>query len=230
MNRMFVIIFMVLFFLNPVFPGSAAENDEGTEAFILLKDSPIFLSFETYKMKDGWTPVVLSVGELDVMLWLDASGRVTEMREPHGHVLDPVCFIDGSTRNLYKGADGLVFDVYEKNQVRTRWRLPSNETGDTLTQKILFREGGIGIDIHLGNLCMTLRHVYWNFQVMTPGFSRLQLNGPMVMTHQRLIYEKSTGVIYSTPLWHKPFMSKHRRAWAVKSGRSKGNPVRRELK
>lgn len=92
MKQIFVFFLMVLISLSPMF--SRNESYKPAETFMLHENAPISLSFENYKMKDGWTPVVLSVGGVDCLLWMDASGRVSEWREIQDHPFAPLCFID----------------------------------------------------------------------------------------------------------------------------------------
>jgi hypothetical protein len=213
-----VVFFMAVFgllFLSPVFAGS--ESNEGAETFLLMEESPIGLSFENYQMKDGWTPVVLSIGELDCLLWMDAAGRVSELRETGAHFVEPVCFIDVSTQSLRKGANNLYFDVYEQNRVRTRWRLSRGGTAGTVPKKILFRENGI--DLCLGNLRLKLNHVAWDFQELSPGFFKGQFHGPMVLGHRELVIEKAKGIIYSTHGRNNRLPTGQSRTWSMNPNR-----------
>jgi Leucine-rich repeat (LRR) protein len=213
MKKIFVIFSIALLSLNLVFPRNMSNEER--ETFIIAEDSPIFLSFENYKMKDGWTPLVLSVGELEFLLWLDASGRISGRQEIEVHPLDTVCAIDPVTLSLEKGASKLYFEVYEQNPVRTRWRLSPSQGGKpgTLTKKILFREGGI--DLCLGNLRLRLNQVFWEFKEISPGLFQVRLNGPMVPGHQRLVYEKAKGIIYSTHGRNNRLIAGQSRTWSM---------------
>jgi len=204
---------LLLLSLSPVFSSGPGSND-AVETFRLVEEPPICLSFENSQMKDGWTPVVLSIGELNCLLWMDDAGRVSWLRETGAHFVEPVCFIDVSTQSLGKEANTLYFDVYEQNSVRTRWRLSPGRTAGTVTKKILFREGGI--DLCLGNLRLQLNHVAWDFLEFSPGLFQVQFHGPMVAVHQRLVYEKATGIIYSTHGWNNRLIHGQNRTWAMK--------------
>jgi len=214
---------LLLLFLSPVLLLPGPGSNEEAETFLLEEETPICLSFENYQRKDGWTPVVLSFGELNCLLWMDASGRVSELRETGAHFVEPVCFIDELAQSLGQDADTLYFEVYEQNQVRTRWRLsPGGAAGTagTVAKKILFRESGI--ELNLGNLRLRLNHAAWDFQEFSPGLFQVQFHGPMVKVHQRLVYEKASGIIYSTQEWNNRLAPGTGRTWAIKTQESGG--------
>jgi hypothetical protein len=217
-NVVFVWIALLLLSLSPVFPGTG--SNKATETFLLTEDSPICLSFESYKEKDGWTPVVLSLGELECLLWMDEAGRVTEMRESGGHSVEPVCSIDVLAQSLVKDADSLNFEVYEQNNIRTRWRLSPGEPAGPAAKKILFREEGI--DITLGNLGLRLNHAAWEFKELSPGVYRVEFHGPMVNMHRPLVYEKAAGIIYSNLGLDNELIRGQNRTWAMKNRESEG--------
>jgi hypothetical protein len=211
----FFLTALLLLSTGPVFPGPG--SNDGAEAFLPGDGSTICLSFEHYKMQDGWTPVVLSMGELNCLLWMDEDGRVSELREPGAHFVEPVCFIDVSAQSLRKETDALYFDVYEQNSVRTRWRLSPGGTAGTVAKKIFPREGGI--DLCLGSLRLPLHHVTWDFKEFSPGLFQVQFHGPIVKGRQRLVYEKAAGMIYSTYEWNNRFISEQSLTWATKPGK-----------
>jgi len=210
MKQILVFFLMVFVSLNPVFPGDEINNPGKT--FMLHENASIYLSFEHYKMKDGWTPVVLSVGEVDCLLWMDAFGRVSEWREIQDNAIAPLGFIDPLNQTLGKGADLLYFDVYEQNPVRSRWRLSPYGTPGQLTKRIRFHKHGI--DFYIGSLWLPLRHVSCDFREVSPGLFRVQLIGIMPARHPRLIYEKAAGIIYSTPVGDTTLIPRQSRTWA----------------
>ena len=210
----FFLTALLLLFPGTVLPGPG--NNEAAETFLLVGGSPICLSFESYQRRDGWTPVVLSLGELDCLLWMDAQGRVSELRDTGTHFVEPVCFIDVPAHSLGKDAHTLDFEGYEQNSVRTRWRLSPVEPAGTATKKILFREGGI--DLYLGDLRLRLNQAAWEFKEFSPGLFQVQFHGPMVKVHRRLVYEKAAGIIYSTHGWNNRLIPGPGRTWAMKAG------------
>jgi hypothetical protein len=60
MKQIFVYFFLVLILFSVELSGDESNRLAGT--FTFQEDARICLSFETYKMKDGWTPLVLSIG------------------------------------------------------------------------------------------------------------------------------------------------------------------------
>ena len=213
-NVVFFCIALLLLSLSPVFPGTES-NKAAAETFLLEEGTPICLSIESYQKKDGWTPVVLSVGELNCLLWMDEAGNVSELREPGGHLVQPVCSIDVLAQSLVKDADSLNFEVYEQNNIRTRWRLSPGEPSGPAAKKIHFREGGL--DFSLGNLGLRLNQAAWDFKELSPGVYQVQFQGPMVSVHRQLVYEKSSGIIYSTLGENNRLIPGHKRNWAMKS-------------
>jgi len=215
-EKIIVFLLSALIFFSPMFSGPG--NNEGIgDAEVLLQSagSPICLSFENYKMQDGWTPVVLSLGEIDCLLLMDETGRVSELREPGAPFVEPVCFIDVSTKTLRKEADALYFDVYEQNSIRTRWRLSPDKTASKMTKKILFREKS-GVDLCLGTVRLQLKHVSWDLKEFSPGLFHVQFHGPMMAGHRPLVYEKAAGMIYSTHQWNNKLTLEQSRTQTVK--------------
>ncbi|MCX6583442.1 MAG: fibronectin type III domain-containing protein [Candidatus Aminicenantes bacterium] len=216
MEKIIVFIFSALIFFSPMFSGTG--NNEGIgDAEVLLQSAgfPICLSFEHYKMQDGWTPVVLSLGELNCLLWMDESGRVLELRETGAPFVEPVCVIDVMNKSLRREADVLHFDVYEQNKVRTRWRLSPDKTAGTVAKKISFREKS-GVELGLGTLRLQLKYVSWDLKEFSPGLFHVQFHGPMMAGHRPLVYEKAAGMIYSTHQWNNKLTLEQSRTQTVK--------------
>jgi hypothetical protein len=212
MRQIFVFFLLVLISLSSMF--SRNERYNPAEIFILHENTTIYISFENYKIKDGWTPLVLSVGGVDCLLWMDASGRVSEWQEIQDHPFALLCFIDPLNQTLEKGTDILYFDVYEQNPMRTRWQLSPIGAQGKLTKQIRFHEGGI--DFYLGNLRLSLHQVSCDFTLISPGLFQVQFNGAMLAQYQHLLYEKATGIIYSTPVGNTTVIPRQSLPWAIK--------------
>ncbi len=224
MKKAAVFFLTALLFFSPVFLFPGLGSNKGAETFLLEEETPICLSFENYQRKEGWTPVVLSFGELNCLLWMDASGRVSERRETGAHFVEPVCIIDELAQSLGHDANTLYFEVYEQNEVRTRWKLSPGgspgtaRTAGTVAKKILFRESGIELD--LGNLRLRLNHTAWEFREFSPGLFQVQFHGPVMEVHQKLVYEKAAGIIYSTQERNNRLIPGTSRTWAIKTQES----------
>jgi Leucine-rich repeat (LRR) protein len=126
MKKVIGFVLTMLVFMSPIYPGIG--NDGSKTFFLDNQGARISLSFEHHKMKDGWTPVVFSIGELDYPLWMDTNGKVWRLPEPDAQSIDPVYIIDESTHRVQKDGTILNFDVYEQNSIRTRWRLSPRTT------------------------------------------------------------------------------------------------------
>lgn len=78
MEKLLTFILSKLIFFSPVFPANGNDKEVArAETFLPGEGSSINLSFEYYKMQDGWPPMVLSIGELNCLLWMDEIGRVS---------------------------------------------------------------------------------------------------------------------------------------------------------
>jgi hypothetical protein len=78
------------------------ESYDTTQIFEIQGNNIIRLSIETYKEKDGWTPVVLSIGDLEVSLWMNTSGQVTEMQKDGFRPIHSVFTINLTTYEMLK--------------------------------------------------------------------------------------------------------------------------------
>ena len=206
-EKLFVFFFTVLLFLCPAIPGFGSNGEENI--YLYNNETHISLSFENYKMKDGWTPIVLSMGELNCQLWMDKDGNVSELQNTRAHVDDPVCVIDVAAHCLRKAGKTLYFDVYEQDNIRSRWKISSDSTAGKMPKKISLREDGA--DICLGDLRLSLFHVTWDAKEFSPGLLRVQVHGPLMSDPQGLIYEKDQGIFYSTFEWEKKLLNEQSR-------------------
>ncbi|HLP47432.1 MAG TPA: fibronectin type III domain-containing protein [Candidatus Deferrimicrobium sp.] len=196
MEKLIILVLTVFLFFSPVF--SRADNTNGKEFFLVNQESPIYLSFENYQMKDGWTPVALSIGELDLLLWMDENGKVLELPGTGGTSAydEPVCIIDIPAHCLKKNGTTLYFEVYDQNDIRLRWRLfPANNAGKMVKKLI---PGENGVDVCLGDLRLHLTHATWNEPKFSTGLSRVQISGipiTKVTSYQDTVYEKEKEII-----------------------------------
>ena len=102
----------VLFASQPAAPGEPAA--------FLVREGGFSLSIETYKERDGWTPLVLSSAALEFRLWMNRRGEVKELRRDS---LPAVFTIDLDAGQLLLYGQVLPFEIYEHNGVRIRLRL-----------------------------------------------------------------------------------------------------------
>ncbi|HLP60321.1 MAG TPA: hypothetical protein VK186_15885, partial [Candidatus Deferrimicrobium sp.] len=108
-----IVVFLSVLFFSLVFSRPTINESIGSiEAFLPGEGAPICISFEHCKMHDDWTPVVLTIGEFNCLLWMDKDGKVSELRGPGAPFIEPVCIIDAADKSLRKEGGALFFDVY----------------------------------------------------------------------------------------------------------------------
>ncbi|MCI0471067.1 MAG: hypothetical protein L0Y73_05360, partial [Candidatus Aminicenantes bacterium] len=108
---------IALFTLPPVHPG------KGNIDTFLISCKNIRLAIESYKEKNGWTPLVLSLENIELHFWSGKDGLVRERKEDILQGLPPVFRVDMETKRLALEKQSYPFVVYEQDRVRTRMRL-----------------------------------------------------------------------------------------------------------
>jgi hypothetical protein len=150
MNKRF--LFVVLLALALALPAAAGGGTQ-RDLLYLQNGSGVRVSIETYRAKEGWTPVIVSVAGAEVSAAMDAKGRVfrngADARDGRGL---PLFTIELEKGRILIGRESHATNVYEQNAVRTRLRLvegailmplqlDARGAGGTL------RFGGLGIPV-----------------------------------------------------------------------------------
>lgn len=188
-----------------------------TEIFALQDSTPLRISIETYMEKDGWTPVVLSLGGMDIFLWMDASGKVSEMRWEDSGAFAPLFFINLDSAVLSSDEWSTELEIYEQNKVRTRLQ------GLELDIPILLRiqRAHKSAEIFLGGYRTRLNPVTVTFMEIEPDLEELRLSGPQILVLPRLVYWRKVGKIYSTFFRGERFNLGQSRIWGKRIERRK---------
>ena len=118
MKKSFIVMAVSILILTSFV--SLAQNKYSKEIFVLQESTPLRISIETYKQKDGWTPVVLSLCGLDIFLWMDVSGKVSEMRPVDSRSFAPLFFINLDSAVLSSDEWSTELEIYEQNEIRIR--------------------------------------------------------------------------------------------------------------
>lgn len=178
--KVFLMGVMVLSF---VFPGSGAGDTR--ETFELRGDTgPGFsISIESYREANGWTPMVLCFGDLEIAVAVSTRQLVAEG-------------IDALVNEILTDPIDLDFILYEQNPVRTRLCLADETVPITMklnreNQQAIFFIGGV--PLKSGSLRVVSE------EVISRGWQRLTFSGSGVRAYKTFIYEPLTNTIHAVP-------------------------------
>jgi len=207
MKKSFIVLALSILVLTSFV--SLAQNKYSKEIFVLQESTPLRISIETYKQIDGWTPVVLSLCGLDIFLWMDASGKVSEMQPVDSRSLAPLFFIDLDYPVLSSDEWSTELEVYEQNEIRTRLKTLKSDI------PVLLRldRAQKSAEIFLGGYGTRLNPVEAAFMEIEPDLEELKLNGPQILVLPKLVYWQEIGTIYSTLFRGERFDLERSRIW-----------------
>ncbi|MFC2156110.1 hypothetical protein ACFLRB_06450, partial [Acidobacteriota bacterium] len=170
---------------------STVNSGETFESFSVPCRS-IRLSIESYKKKDGRTPVFLSIGELELALWLDKEGRVSERKEDNPHLLPPLFIIDFNTRQIRFAGEYFPFFISEQNRVRTRLRFIERD----IQVRLELSRPAKWIHIFIGENRLPLNRLSGKIKTADSGGEELWLSGASV--HTRIGFDSKNKVARET--------------------------------
>lgn len=175
-----LVIFAVFFIWVPLFPGG--DSHDSTEAFWLQGNVPVRVSIDKGWERNGWIPVVLSVGNLELYFRMNKAGEV----------VGTAWQVDPETGEIWVGGTHLTFAIYQQNPARTRMRLIDD--GLPLLLEIDWQKQEAVL--YIGNSRWKVAHIPVRREEASPGgLYRLTFGGRAVYTHKRLVLEPS-GTIY----------------------------------
>jgi len=188
---------------------SLAQNKYSKEIFVLQESTPLRISIETYMQINGWIPVVLSLCGLDISLWMDASGNVSEMQPVDSRSFAPLFFIDLDYLVLSSDEWSTELEIYEQNKVRTRLQALKADI------PVLLRLDRVqkSAEIFLGGYGTRLNPVEAAFMEIEPDLEELKLSGPQIQVLPKLVYWQEIGTIYSTLFRGERFDLERSRVW-----------------
>lgn len=205
---LFFMVFIVSSLLHPrIEPGytGSGESDNFTGTFVIQEDGCVRLSIESYREKNGWIPVIISFGDLEVSASVN-NGSLAAAASGAEHMISEMLFGD-----IY-----LLFDIYEHNPVRTRMRLLDKNM--TVTFKINRVEKQAAF--YVGNRRLKLAPIRVTFTEIAPGWLyELNFGGKDVYTYSRFIFDSSIGNIYSVCRSLNPLNLETSPIWAKKIDR-----------
>ncbi len=204
---LFFMVFIVLSLLHPrIEPGhtGSVEPDNFTGTFVIQEDGCVRLSIESYRERNGWIPVIISFGDLEVSASVNSGSLATAGAE---HRISEMLFGD-----IY-----LLFDIYKHNPVRTRMRLLDKNIPVTFKINRVEKQAAF----YIGNRRLKLAPIRVMFTEIAPTTWLYELNfgGKDVYTYSRFIFDSSTGNIYSVCRSLNPLNLETSPIWAKKIDR-----------
>ena len=187
---------------------------EATEIFTFSGKNTLHLNIETHKAtEDGWTPVVLYLKDLEISLWMDADGRVAELRDPEFHSNNSIFQIDTINGNFLLGEKRFPLIARSKTAIRTRLKLLDAD----LPFAIRIDNKNNKASLLIGDISLGFIRIRAEFIEAQPGAKELRIRGPGIHAVKRFIYAEGTGCIYSTRLYRGPVDLTQSRIWATKA-------------
>ncbi|MCP5047984.1 MAG: hypothetical protein GY940_12480 [bacterium] len=205
------LICLILLFISPVpvgGQGRIGESDDFTGIFLIRAAPSIRVSIEQGWEKNGWIPVVLAVGNLELYFRMNKEGEVTGVTNVTGKRWR----VDPDNAGIRVGGANLPFTIYEQNPLRTRMRLTDNAEPVLLA---IDREKKQAV-FYIGSSGWRVENIRVSLGKAGPGgLYKLTFGGGAVHTHGKLFLEPAAGNIYavkhrrgafnidinSTPVW-----------------------------
>jgi hypothetical protein len=210
MRKFWMSILTVVLVSSFGFPWS--ESYDTTKIFEIQGNNIIRLSIESYKEKGGWTPVVLSIGDLEVSLWMNASGQVAEMQMDESRPVHSIFRINLSKYEMMIGKRNFNLIISEQNRVRQRMSLFNKNVPFVLK---INRERE-QVEFYIGDSKLKFNHISAEFREIDPGMYELRFGPATVHTMSRLIYWETSGNIYATDQRSGPVDLEKSHIWAKK--------------
>lgn len=163
---------------NKILAHSNTEVSEHCE----IPCPAVRIAIESYKETKGWKPLVLTLGKIELFLWVDREGRVRERKEDERLHHPPLFIVDFAKRRLRFEGHGFPFDIYERNPVRTRLRLLEKNIPVHLEILRINHK----IHLYIGESRLRLNRLSGGIKQIGPGIKELRLNGLPVHAHIRL--------------------------------------------
>jgi hypothetical protein len=187
---------------------------EATEIFTFSGNNALHLNIETHKTTaDGWTPVVLYLKDLEISLWMDADGRVAELRDPEFQSNNSIFQIDATNGYFILGEKRFPLIAKSQTAIRTRLKLCDAD----LPLAIRVDKKNNKASLLIGKNPLSFIRIRAEFIEAQPGSKELKIRGPGIHAMKRFIYTESTGCIYSTRLHRGPVDLSQSRIWAIKA-------------
>ncbi len=202
-------IFMVTCLPCLPFPHNNAGQIGGSDftgTFELQGEDGIRVSIEKGWERNGRIPVVLSFGDLEISLAVNA-----------GHPAAPAGIETGIGEVLAENPN-FFFTVYNQSPVRTRMR-PADERTPVMVK---INHEKKKAEFYIGNNRLKLNSIRAVFKEIEPGeLYRLTFSGIGVYMYSGFIFKRSAGAIYTVPPGREPFNPDleltEKNVWAIRT-------------
>jgi hypothetical protein len=155
MNKRFLfVVVLALAFALPAAAGGGTQRD----LLYLQNGSGVRVSIETYRAKEGWTPVIVSVAGAEVAALMDEKGRVVQTWAKGLDKHDLALFtIELDKGRILLGGEAHAILVYEQNPIRMRFRLADSVVQlpvrlDAMSKMGKLRFGGLEIPAQVSDV------------------------------------------------------------------------------
>ncbi|MBN1224309.1 MAG: hypothetical protein JXB23_13765 [Candidatus Aminicenantes bacterium] len=184
-------------------------SGQSPETFLLKGKNLISLSIESYKLKDGWAPVVLSLGEIDFLFWMDVNGQVKERKRMDS----PSLFaLDAGVQEMIIG--GVTIPMEIRSESTARMRLRPLEENVPVAMSIDPKRNRLSFAV--GEGMIVLDHLSVAFVGNEKRVQELRLGGPGARMGKRILYSEDTGKLYAARHMNEPLDLSEARVWAEK--------------
>jgi len=167
---------------------------EAPKTFSVQGKNALLLSIETYKASDdGWKPVFLLVGDLEILLFMDADGTIKERKDLRLHPTPSLFAVDTFTTELIIGDSRVQMEQFGQSKIRTRLR-PLN--ADLSLGFQLDPEKG-SLTLIIGKDRIRFERLKAELVEITPGYLELSFRGSTINPTTRFVFDERTGTVYA---------------------------------
>jgi len=202
-----ILVFLSLAFM--VF--SSAVLDHGSiltqESFLLQGKNLISVSIESYKRADGWVPVGLSLGEIELMLWMDEGGQVKERKRRDFRSLFS---LDPAAQEMSIGGTVIPLELRGKSAVRMRLR----PLEDTIPVTMSIKNSDNRLSFIIGDSELELDLVRVEYVNTSQKIREIRFAGSVARMEDCLLLLDESGKVYAADRLSEPADFSEARIWA----------------
>lgn len=185
------LLFMAILLTKGTFPDQKVNRHE-VETFTIRQSYPLLISIDHYREKDGWTPVVIVVGGMKFMKWMNSEGVVTDIRRKTSTSIMPIFWIDLNQRQLLVNYAVIPLNIMRHDKMSTRVRIEGKEVKARIRMD---RENATG-EILLFEERRVIESLYLKKKKLTFLTEEIEFVGKHVLGHAKYLYDDDKKTIY----------------------------------